>query len=428
MGYKAIVSKISVRPLAGADRLQIGSCGAYQVIVGIDVQDGEIGVFFESDGQLSEEFAKANDLVRRKNEDGTQAGGMFEENRRVKSIKLRGAKSEGYWCPLRCFEYTGRTTSLVEGYQFDELNGHPICGKYVTKATQSRRGKHPKIQRDNPMFHKHVDTGMFRRESQHIPDDAICYLTEKIHGTSFRLGHVIEDEPIRRGRVWGWLASLMGLPQTSKAWRHLIGSRNVILEHRDGGGFHGEEEFRRRCVDGIVLHKGEVIYGEIVGYTETGAPIMSPQHTAGLKDKSIKARFGDVIDYSYGCQVGQCKTFVYRITQVDEDGHVVELSWPQVKRRCRDLGLSVVPEIGGPLLLCDHGRDALAASVDSATEDASNQPLESLLDSRHIREGVVVRWESEHGTGWLKSKSFVFGVLEGYLKESDEYVDAEESA
>lgn len=424
MTYKAIVSKIHVRPLAGADCLQIGSCGAYQVIVGIDIQDGELGVFFESDGQLSEEFAKANDLVRRKNDDGTPAGGMFEENRRVKAIKLRGAKSEGYWCPLRCFEYTGRTTSLVEGYQFDELNGHLICGKYVTKATSERRGKQPKRQRDNPMFHKHVDTGMFRRESQHIPADSICYLTEKIHGTSFRLGNVLDDEPIKRGRLWGWLSALIGLPQTRKAWRHLIGSRNVIVEHRDGDGFYGKEDFRRKCVEGIALHKGEIVYGEIVGYTEGNAPIMAPQSTAGLKDKTINARFGSVIEYTYSCHPGQCKTFVYRITQSDEDGHVVELSWPQVKRRCRDLGLAVVPELCSPII----GVDGLAAIVDAFTETADNQPHESSLDNRHIREGVVVRWESEHGTGWLKNKAFAFGVMEGYLKDSADYVDAEESA
>lgn len=427
--YKAIVSRIHTRPLAGADNLVIGSCGAYQVIVGKDTEDGQLGVFFESDGQLSEEFATKNDLVRRKNEDGSRAGGMFEENRRVKSIKLRGAKSEGYWCPLEKVAYTGADSSiLVEGFQFDELSGHAICNKYVTQATSNRRGSHPKIQRDNRMFAKHVETGQFRRECHLIPEDAICYVTEKLHGTSFRLGNVLDEEPIKRGPVWGWIAERIGLPSTRRVWRHLIGSRNVILEHREGEGFYGEEKFRQQCVEGISLHKGEVIYGEIVGYTETGAPIMSPQGTTGLKDKSIKARFGDVIEYAYGCHVGQCKTFVYRITQVDEDGHVVELSWPQVKKRCRDLGLEVVPSIGPVYSVQLDGTPALVRLVDAATEKEDNQPHASLLDDRHIREGVVVRWESEHGTGWLKNKGFTFGVLEGYLKDSAEYVDAEESA
>ena len=429
MSYKAIVSRIHTRPLAGADNLVIGSCGAYQVIVGRDTEDGQLGVFLESDGRLSEEFATKNDLVRRKNEDGSRAGGMFDENRRVKSIKLRGAKSEGFWCPLEKLAYTGVNLSiLVEGFQFSELNGHAICDKYVTQATSNRRGSHPKIQRDNKMFAKHIETGQFRRECQLIPEDAICYVTEKLHGSSFRLGHVLDEEPIKRGPVWGWIAARLGLPLTQRVWRHLTGSRNVILEHREGHGFYGEEEFRRKCVEGISLHKGEVIYGEIVGYTETGAPIMATQSTIGLKDKSIKARFGDVVDYAYGCHVGQCKAFVYRITQVDEDGHVVELSWPQVKKRCRDLGLEVVPSIGPVIVLSSAGLQWLTTVVDQSTEGRDNQPHSSLLDERHIREGVVVRWESEHGTGLLKNKGFTFSVLEGILKECGEYVDLEEAS
>ena len=73
--YKAVVSRIQTRPLPGADRLLIGACGQYQVIVGIDTQDGELGVFFEQDGQLSIEFATQNDLVRRKDANGNPAGG-----------------------------------------------------------------------------------------------------------------------------------------------------------------------------------------------------------------------------------------------------------------------------------------------------------------------------------------------------------------
>jgi hypothetical protein len=55
-------------------------------------------------------------------------------------------------------------------------------------------------------------------------------------------------------------------------------------------------------------------------------------------------------------------------------------------------------------------------------------PLPSSLDKRHIREGVIVRWESEHGTGFLKNKGHAFKVLEGIVKDSDGYVDMEESS
>ena len=51
----------------------------------------------------------------------------------------------------------------------------------------------------------------------------------------------------------------------------------------------------------------------------------------------------------------------------------------------------------------------------------------SVLDHSHIREGVVVRAETPNGrTLFMKSKSWAFGVLEGYLRNDDNYVDTEE--
>jgi len=51
-----------------------------------------------------------------------------------------------------------------------------------------------------------------------------------------------------------------------------------------------------------------------------------------------------------------------------------------------------------------------------------------VFDPSHIREGVCIRVEhaNEHFT--LKHKSWLFGALEGYLKDKDEVVDAEEAA
>ena len=50
----------------------------------------------------------------------------------------------------------------------------------------------------------------------------------------------------------------------------------------------------------------------------------------------------------------------------------------------------------------------------------------STIDSRHLMEGVCIRLEGETGTEVLKEKNYLFGVLEGYLKEQDTYVDQEE--
>jgi hypothetical protein len=449
--YKAIISPIHVRPMPGADKLQIGSCCGYQVIVGLDVQQGEVGVFFEQGGVLSEEFCRVHDLVRRKLEDGTAAGGFFEPNRRVKAIKMRGARSEGFWVPLSHLEYTGHDLSTLKaGDQFDSLNDHPICKKYVTPATERRARQNARIvRRDNKMFAKHTETEALRRAIQLIPTGALLWITEKLHGTSHRVGHVQEHEDVRigwlRSKLIKWACSLkrdvdgtrvhlVNMPEARSVrlsqWKHINGSRNVELrDPRAEGGFYGTDAFRFKATEGIALHKGEVVYGELVGYTDTGRPIMDTQSTVNLKDKDITRQFGEVMEYAYGQPQGTCGFHVYRITRVNEDGHAVDLSWLQVMHRCTELGLKCVPlAVDGPMVY-DGNQDALMALVDNLVNGASGQSaLPSRLDGRHMREGVCVRVESQHGTDIYKHKAWVFGVLEGHLKEKEDYVDTEEAA
>jgi hypothetical protein len=170
---------------------------------------------------------------------------------------------------------------------------------------------------------------------------------------------------------------------------------------------------------------------------------MGRVETSQLADKEFKKTYGDTMTYKYGCPEGTSRFFVYRITQTNEDGHVVELTVPQMKARCKVLGLDYVPEFSGPMvvvpgdpnmeamgitfpLVCGHSTGHLQ-SLEKLVETFLDGP--STLDSSHIREGVVVRVDAPDGTTYfLKSKSFNFKVLEGIIKDREDYVDTEESA
>lgn len=141
--------------------------------------------------------------------------------------------------------------------------------------------------------------------------------------------------------------------------------------------------------------------------------------------KEVYKIYGETMTYSYGCKPGECKFLVYRITQVNEDGIQHELSWPQIKARAAELGIEAVPEFNNSLgvsyYIYDGNLDALKSAVDAIMEGPST------LDPSHIREGVVVRVDAPNGTvKFLKAKSFTFGLLEGYIKSDDDYVDLEE--
>lgn len=439
MSYAAIVAKIQVRPHPNADKLALGLVAGHQVIVSKETQDGEVGVFFPTDGALSHEMCLNNDLYN--NAARTALGlfpsekpGFFSENRRVRAQNFRGVKSDGFWVPLSylswaspdssaaaCLEEGCTCHGLKEGGQFIEFNGKLICEKYYTPATRramASGSKAARQRREVLMFPKHTDTGQFKYQSHHIPDDAVIWITEKLHGTSGRYGHVLDELP----RTW-W-QKLLRLPATKKKWTYLNGSRNVVLEKAKGPDFYGTTDFRYNVVNGLTLHKGEVLYFEIVGFTGPGAPIMERQDTTKLKDKAIEQQYGKTMTYSYGCADGEHKLYVYKIVQMNEDGHGVELSYPQMVQRAGELGLNTAPLLAGPIIAPSAWQEP--TFVDLVNMHTAGR---STLDSSHLREGCVVRVESPTtGVIHLKEKSFEFKVLEGIVKDRDTYVDLEEAA
>jgi hypothetical protein len=96
----------NVRKHPNADRLLLGDCFGNTVCVNLNYTEGQVGVYFPTDGQLSVAFAEANNLLRKKDENGNNVGGYMDPDKRnVKAIKLRGEKSDGLFLPLTCLDF-----------------------------------------------------------------------------------------------------------------------------------------------------------------------------------------------------------------------------------------------------------------------------------------------------------------------------------
>ncbi len=428
--YKVIVCKIKTFPHPNADNIQLGNVKGFQVVIDKNIRDGEIGIYFPTDGQLDIMFAEANDLITRKDEEGNRAGGYFGKNRRVRAQTFRGEKSEGFWIELKSLDFLSSPDTvgqLKEGDQFNELAGVPICNKYFTPATLKGQCKKDGIlKRANSCFSKHRDTEQLKYELDFIPVNSIIYLTEKLHGTSGRFGYVLDEvkEPLwKRPFLF-----LMGKPTINKVYKHLIGTRNMILQdHTDGTNWEqGPLGYRYNVVKDLYgsLYKGEIIYFEIVGYTSDGGNIMSSAPISPLKDKTIRKKYGDIMEFKYGCKRPNADIYVYRIKRTNEDGVSIDLTWQQLKNRCKFLGLKHVPEVfPAPMIMYGNSkkhREQLLTLVESKLENSS------LLDDSHISEGIVIRLENKNGVNFLKQKSHIFYMLEGILKNKDDYVDEEE--
>lgn len=422
MSYTGVVTRIKVREHPKADKLALGQFGAYQVVVGKETPDLTLGVFFAVDGQLSEEFCKVHDLITRKDEQGNRVGGYFAENRKVRCQKLRGERSEGFWMPIECLAFTGiDLASLKEGDPIDTVNGHEICRKYLTPATlRAISNKSMKQRKQCLCFAKHFETGQFKREADQIPDRCYLTVTEKLHGTSHRVGYVFDRQPVELPFWKRWLNKIypMFAAETS-GYVWINGTRNTVIEQRKDPStdWYGPDPFRMKATDPLkgLLHKGEVLYGELVGFTESGAGIMGAM---AVKDKELQNKYGPKVEFSYGNEPKQCTFYIYRITMVNEDGVAVDLSWDQVKERCKQLGLKHVPELYAVEYFGDLA--GLRTKLDEMLEGPST------LDAKHFREGVCVRWEAYPTCKVLKHKSFTFLRAEDEQKTDDAFVDKEE--
>jgi hypothetical protein len=412
--YEAIVARVQTREFPGADRLQLGTAAGYQVIVGKDTQDGELGVVFPEGGKLHHEFCMENALYRKHPETGEAMGGYLDESARIRALKMRGQVSEALWMPMQAiYNFLGR------GPEEGETIGEPLCEKYYTPATLralKAGGAQSKKARANDALPRHYDTPQLRSLGA-LPLCDVAIITEKVHGTSGRTGLVEVEQPK------SWWRRLFRI-NAKKRWEYVTGTRNCVIT--DGASGEKGQEYRRLVHDRIVeaheFNRGEIWYYEIAGYDTNGKPIMGPHSVGYLGDpkleKQLRAEYGERIVYDYGCEVGKHRVFVYRITQ---DGR--DLPFFEVQRRVNAAGMEtpIVLALDEPVYSADHLRHL----ADQHTRG------DSVYSKKHPREGVCVRLE-DSATGIvhkaLKHKGFVFCALEGIARNDANFVDQEEVA
>ena len=453
--YNAYVTRIkNLRKHPNAGRLQLGECFGNTVCVSLEYTDNQLGIYFPCDGQLSVEFAEANNLLRKKDDAGNSIGGYMDPNKRnVTAICLRGEKSDGLFLPLTCLESFGDVSILKEGDVINTFNGHEICCKYIPHrnhrqghVSDGNRTRKKKVD-VAPLFAEHADTeqlaynlGAFK------PGDEI-EITLKMHGTSQRTGYL----PVFKGykRTFkDWLLRRDGKPIYD--WGYVSGTRRTVLDNYDGG-YYGSNEFREqhsKTFEGK-LWKGETVYYEVVGFTHTGAPIMAEGNNEKLGKDFVK-QYGKTTVFSYGCDPEgesfkheyadcwdgmnvrefkpQSDIYVYRMTMTNEDGAVVEYTPDFMRYRCEQMGVKCVPIFAKATIDCEgvhiyapdnelygfvHETDNVGDTVKLVAERYYDGP--DPIGKTHVREGVVVRILNRPKFMAYKHKNHNFKMISGII-------------
>lgn len=462
VGYIVQIKELQKHP--NADRLQIAIIFGASVIVDLKTKVGDLGVYFPIDLQLSEEYCRENDLVRRKDENGNTAGGYLDPNKRnIRAMRFRGSPSEGLFMPLETLKYTGQTKFEV-GEKISIINGHEICRKYIPR--NSYKGSTPKAGNKTrkkrvplaPLFAEHADTEQLVYNLDSFYKGDLIEITLKMHGTSGRTGYLPKLKKMKRSLL-DIILRREGTPIYD--WGYVTGTRRVVLNDFDGG-FYGDNSFREKHAKFFEgkLNKGETVYYEIVGFLDSGAPIMPSVANSKISDKAFSKKYGPTTTFSYGCasrafydqvndkEIPQSDCYVYRMTMTNEDGDVVEYTPDYMRYRCEQMGANCVPVLWKGYIPETQFVDKIIVKEEpfgAPTELAVSQEVEvnagewiqSLAEQyydgadpvglTHVREGVVVRIVNRPKFAAFKHKNFSFKVLEGIAKDLAATPDIEEA-
>ena len=424
--YCATVVKLTqFVELAGMNNVKGVMIFGNHVIVGKDTSVGEVGLFFPLETQLSNEFLRNNNLYRDPtlNVDANRKG-YFELNGRIRAVKFASKfKSEGFFIPLTSLEYIMPLTrdDITEGAEFDEMEGHEICKKYIVKHVQNdrapKRNKADKrLKRISRLvenqFKFHIDTSQLKKNMHKLNPEDYITISDKWHGTSWIVGNVLTLRPL------SWLEKLaikFGVVVKTEHYDYVCSSRKVVkdqyLNAEAGPGFYGFDlwtEIKNTLKANKLVPKGFTLYGEAVGFLPTGAAIQKGYH--------------------YGCKPNTYQTFVYRITTTNEDGQTFELSDAQIMEFCMARGLcwktmfysgyakDLFPEIP----LGEHWHENWLAKLEKKIEFNLNDSMCPSNNFEVPAEGVVIRVEKLNEFDAYKLKNWKFFEAESLTLDSGE--------
>jgi len=238
----SVVNVQSFRPHSNADRLKIATIYGNNVITGIDAQEG-LFCYFPLECSLSAEFLSYTNSFRDKelNRDKSVSS-MFEAHGRVRAIRLRGEKSEGYIVPIEVLidfvnNFLGKKVSkddIKVGQDFDTVFDHILCKKYVPRNVREPNvsGKKTKgnVKRYETklvenQFHFHPSTEQLKRNVNKISPEDYVSITNKLHGCNFIVSHVRVK---RKLSLFERLAKKIGIRVEETEYGMLYSSRAVI--------------------------------------------------------------------------------------------------------------------------------------------------------------------------------------------------------
>lgn len=171
LNYLAKIVKIenfTPHPDPETTRLKVAHIDGFNLVVGIDSQPG-IYVYFPTSCEINPQLLAYGNLYKHseKNNHPENKPGFFEDNGRVKAIRLRGVVSEGFlmeWDVFNNFlvDNLNKTVEPEINKEFDCIKEDNkevwICKKYIVKTSIPQPKGISKYQKRVKKFNRVIDT------------------------------------------------------------------------------------------------------------------------------------------------------------------------------------------------------------------------------------------------------------------------------
>lgn len=445
-------------PVENSDRLMQTRINGESIVVNkADVKEGDVMLYVSNECQISGWFLGANNMYRHhtlnanmaeveerikadpnflKTDEAKAMVGYFEDNGRVRMIKLRGCPSFGVLFkpesleravpPIAgCIDFEAAVGTDFDCIECDTAitwGGDkvlPFVRAYVPKRTEPRQHGQKGVSRWDRLnrmvpgqFKLHYDTAPLKKHLMDFKPQTEITVSVKMHGTSFICGNLLTNIPLRFFRIRRWLNEHLhtNIKEARQEYGMIVSSRKVIKNEWSNAthpeGYYGQDIWTE--YGNIIypyLDKGITIYGEICGYLTDNAKMIQK-------------------DYDYGCRQGENVLMIYRATQhvdgvlkeysIREVGHLTEV----IKARMSDAGdknvgrifniLNIVLYQGTVADLIGEGGD-MRDFPDKLADLCNIEKREPLCTGHKVpREGVVVRIEGDEVPEAFKLKSLAF--------------------
>ena len=241
------ILKIESHP--NADRLRIATVLGWKTIIGLDdYNEGDMVIYIRPDSIIP------GDLIAKFKLE------FLKKDGRLKTIRLRGAISQGLGLPINIID-----SKIIEGREVSEelrvTKWEPPAPKYQ----QGNGNKNRPIRFNHPDFHKYTKIQNIKNYNSVFQPDDIVIATEKIHGTNTRYGLL----PITKRKGFLNFFKYHFFKITGKKHEFVYGSHNVQLDNRLKKGCYYSENVYQKMINAYKLDKlipeGYTLYGEIYG-------------------------------------------------------------------------------------------------------------------------------------------------------------------